>query len=342
MQSHVRSSIFVIFAVVLAGCETNVQPFGPEEAPTRVLMEVGGSAVYMDLGAFLAAAPGVVVEDFEGANTPPGSAVGCDGAFNSSTDNECFSPGAIREGISLRSLYFLDMLVVLRPGVWPGMTGTAVGPTGVDQPAGLTFPGTEVNAVGFTLLAPFGGPGTVLVEAWGTSDELLQSFEAQVGELTGVFNGLVTDAPIARVAITPPEDIGVLFDEIWFGSTAPAGGAEPGGVIVQVEQGAINPRSQGVIPVSVLTTDDFDAARIDPATVRFGPGEAQAHRSSGKISDVDGDGRPDMVLHFSAAAANLSCGDEEATLTGRTLDGVAFEGTAPVRVLCLPAPPGRR
>jgi len=340
MQSSVRSSILVIFALFLAGCEANIQPLGPEGAPTRVLMEIGGSAVYTDLGAFLAAAPGVVVEDFEGANPGPGEAAACDGTFSSTTDNECFSPGAIREGVVLRSVWS-NQLVIIRPPLI-GLASTVVGLNSAGDVAEISFPGGEVNAAAFTLLAPTGGPGVVPVEAWGPEGELLQSFEAQVGDFVGEFNGLVADAPIVRLTFTPPPGLGLLFDEIWFGSTVPAGGAETGDVIVQVEQGAINPRSQGVIPVSVLTTDDFDAARIDPSTVRFGPGEAQPHRNSGKISDVDGDGRPDMVLHFSTVAANLSCGDEEATLTGRTLNGDAFEGTAPVRVLCLPAPRGRR
>ena len=32
---------------------------------------------------------------------------------------------------------------------------------------------------------------------------------------------------------------------------------------------SINPRSKGVIPVAILTTDTFDATTVDSATVRF-------------------------------------------------------------------------
>ena len=38
---------------------------------------------------------------------------------------------------------------------------------------------------------------------------------------------------------------------------------------------SINPKNKGVIPVAVLTTDDFDAQVVDGRTVRFGPNEAE-------------------------------------------------------------------
>jgi hypothetical protein len=37
---------------------------------------------------------------------------------------------------------------------------------------------------------------------------------------------------------------------------------------------SINPRSKGVIPVAILTTDTFDATTVDPLSVTFGPDEA--------------------------------------------------------------------
>jgi hypothetical protein len=58
---------------------------------------------------------------------------------------------------------------------------------------------------------------------------------------------------------------------------------------------AINPNSNGVIPVAILTTDAFDATTVDPLSVEFGPhssrrsprrqepeGEDTAPRTSGK------------------------------------------------------------
>jgi hypothetical protein len=82
---------------------------------------------------------------------------------------------------------------------------------------------------------------------------------------------------------------------------------------------SINPNSKGVIPVAILTTADFDAATVDPATVAFGPdGAAPVHYA---LEDVDGDGDIDMILHFKTQDTGISPGDTEATLTAETEDG---------------------
>jgi len=87
----------------------------------------------------------------------------------------------------------------------------------------------------------------------------------------------------------------------------------------------VNVRSKGVIPVAVLSTDDFDATSIANETVAFGPGGA-APVHGGHIEDIDGDGYPDMLLHFSMQESDITCSDEDAMLTGETLDGMAIEG----------------
>ena len=61
------------------------------------------------------------------------------------------------------------------------------------------------------------------------------------------------------------------------------------------ESGApVNPSSNGVIPVAILTTDTFDATTVDPGTVRFGPSGATIAHEQGHLVDVDGDG--DLVV----------------------------------------------
>lgn len=94
---------------------------------------------------------------------------------------------------------------------------------------------------------------------------------------------------------------------------------------------SINPRSKGVIPVAILTTDDFDALDVDVSTVRFGPGGAPEAHGKGHPEDVDKDGDLDLVLHFSTTSARIPCGSREATLTGETFDGRRIEGTDSVR-----------
>lgn len=95
---------------------------------------------------------------------------------------------------------------------------------------------------------------------------------------------------------------------------------------------SINPGSKGNIPVAILTTLDFDASQVDPATVSF----AGAAPLRWAMEDVDSDGDVDMVLHFSTRATNLAAGDTEATLAGKTLaafGALDFSGTDTVRVV---------
>jgi hypothetical protein len=80
-----------------------------------------------------------------------------------------------------------------------------------------------------------------------------------------------------------------------------------------------------------LTTDEFDAADVDPGTVLFGPGGAYAEQYA--LEDVDDDGDIDLILHFRTQDAGIAAGDTEAVLTGETLEGRRIEGSDRVRVL---------
>jgi len=90
----------------------------------------------------------------------------------------------------------------------------------------------------------------------------------------------------------------------------------------------INLKSNGVTPVAILSTHDFNAADLDPATVTFAGASAQ--RSS--MEDVNGDGLPDQVFQFATPELKLSPTDTQATLDGRTFGGLRVRGTSAVRV----------
>jgi len=108
---------------------------------------------------------------------------------------------------------------------------------------------------------------------------------------------------------------------------APAG-PPPGPTEVTIDvRSTINPRSKGVIPVVIFTTATFDATTVDPATVRFGPGNASEAHGTGHISDVDGDGDLDLMLHFRTQDAAIPCGATSASLTGQTFSAQAIQGT---------------
>jgi hypothetical protein len=103
----------------------------------------------------------------------------------------------------------------------------------------------------------------------------------------------------------------------------------------------INLRSNGVVPVAVLTKDGFSAATIDPATVRFA-GAVPVHST---LEDVDGDSDEDMLFHFRTQELDLNEESVEAALTaqladsvtsqsaGQTGDGPTVSGTDKVRII---------
>jgi hypothetical protein len=92
---------------------------------------------------------------------------------------------------------------------------------------------------------------------------------------------------------------------------------------------SINLKSKGKISIAILTTDEFDAAMVDPDTVLFA-GAAPVHYT---MEDVDKDGDMDMILQFATQDTDIMLGDTEATLTGQTLNGETIIGTDMVRTI---------
>jgi hypothetical protein len=92
---------------------------------------------------------------------------------------------------------------------------------------------------------------------------------------------------------------------------------------------SINLGSKGVVPVAVLTTDDFDASTVDPDTVLF----AGAQPVRWTLEDVDGDGDLDLLFHFKTQELDLDEDSTEATLTGETSDEMQIEGTDMVNIV---------
>ena len=106
------------------------------------------------------------------------------------------------------------------------------------------------------------------------------------------------------------------------------------------DSNSINPSSNGVIPVAILTTStaqgeavDFDATTVDPVSVGFGPNGATETHGHGHVQDVDDDGDLDLVLHFRTRETGIQCGDTEASLIGESFDGQGIEGTDAIQTV---------
>jgi 6-phosphogluconolactonase len=102
-------------------------------------------------------------------------------------------------------------------------------------------------------------------------------------------------------------------------------------VAVDVKPGSaenpVNPKSRGVIPVAILSTSAFAASTVDSSSVRLGPNQASPTQAGGQLEDVNGDGKPDLVLHFRVQDSGIQCGDTSVSITGRTVSGVPIKGS---------------
>lgn len=77
---------------------------------------------------------------------------------------------------------------------------------------------------------------------------------------------------------------------------------------------AINTKSNGQIPVAVLSTDQLDATSIDISTVAFGPDAASEAHNRLHLEDLNSDGLMDAVFHFRTRETGIVKGDEEACI----------------------------
>jgi hypothetical protein len=101
---------------------------------------------------------------------------------------------------------------------------------------------------------------------------------------------------------------------------------------------AINLGSQGLIPVAIMSTEDFDASTVDPATVELG-GSGVAVRGKGprlmaRMEDINGDGALDLVIKLETA--NLDPGsfqNGEVFLNGQTYDGQLIKGSDEITIV---------
>jgi hypothetical protein len=211
-------------------------------------------------------------------------------------------------------------------------------------PGQLSFhpgPNGEYSVVRWT--APIAG--TYIIAATFTGiDALPTSTDVHILHNSGVlFEGIVNDYQIPHAfstmqAVATGDTIDFIVGrgpngDYTFDSTAldVTITRQETGVQIDIKPGSspnsINPKSNGVIPVAILTTDIFDATTVDPLSVRFGPEGAKEAHNKGHIEDVNHDGEPDLVLHFRTRDTGIKCGDTSASLTGETFDGNPIQGS---------------
>jgi hypothetical protein len=92
-----------------------------------------------------------------------------------------------------------------------------------------------------------------------------------------------------------------------------------------------NNDGNGVIPVAILGSEDFDVHQVDVMTLSL---EGMAVAAKGKADkllaayeDVNGDGHIDLVIKIEDVDGVFEQGTATATLSGQLLDGTPIEGT---------------
>jgi hypothetical protein len=93
---------------------------------------------------------------------------------------------------------------------------------------------------------------------------------------------------------------------------------------------SINLKSKGVVPVAVLSSQDFNPVGVIVDTVLF----AGASPEKFAYKDTNSDGVADLILHFrTQELVELTSSSTEATLTGELRDGGSITGTDSVQMV---------
>src|SRR5690606_14308152 len=80
----------------------NSQPFtGVAEIVRNEYRNVGSLTFYSDRAVFQTDNPGPTAEDYSGHHAPANSVTTCTSPINSQSNDACFTPGAIVDGLSL-------------------------------------------------------------------------------------------------------------------------------------------------------------------------------------------------------------------------------------------------
>ena len=214
----------------------------------------------------------------------------------------------------------------LKYNMWGGNTNPYWGTNWFDAtsplPEGVTFSQVEdgddfVYAVSMSyaiLGISEGDTFPVQIKARDFNDDYVQSYsgyEGYNGEYS-FYNGLyITDTGVLEVTLPKP----VIKVEIDIKPSS--------------DPNSINLGSKGVVPVAVLTTDNFDASSVNPITVEF----AGASPVRWTMEDVDSDGDLDMLFHFKTQDLVLDEDSTEATLIGETNSGNPIKGTDTVNIV---------
>lgn len=168
------------------------------------------------------------------------------------------------------------------------------------------------------------------------SSDLLHDFSLNPGSVVGLratLKLLGTAESVPTDTVLPAAGSGSNYELVKIASQVLQ-------AVIDIKPGSrvnnINRGSEGKIPVAVISDADFNAFLIvDRSSLTFGrTGEEQslAFCNTGS-EDVNGDGLPDLVCHFTTKLTGFQTGDVSGILNGHTTDGMVFTAEDSVRIL---------
>ncbi len=117
----------------------------------------------------------------------------------------------------------------------------------------------------------------------------------------------------------------------------------PTGTLVEIdirpgsEQNPVNPKSHGVLPVGILSSDTFDATEVDPSTVFLAGAPVALRSQQSKYltseEDVNIDGLTDLLVKIETELLELDLPTGPVIMVGSTFEGDPFWGEDFVRVV---------
>ena len=278
-----------------------------------------------------------------------GSAVAFDGSGSSDPDGDAltydwdFGDGTTGSGVAPSHAYADDGSYTVTLTVGDGdETGVAMTSAVIANVAPTTDAGPDVSIPSGETLSfsgTFTDPGVLDAPwswtiDWGVPPPTAGSTSSMTDPIVASRRYCAVGPHVLTLAVTDKDGdtgsdtrtvtvtaIGVLLD------------VTPGGTPNSVSLG-----SRGVLPVALLASATFDPRQVDPSTIRLGdeagadtPVAARANGTlHATVEDVNGDGRPDLLLKFEVPAL-VANGDLVAGTTQLVLRAVLADACTSVR-----------
>lgn len=106
-----------------------------------------------------------------------------------------------------------------------------------------------------------------------------------------------------------------------------AGGCGMADASIGIMPSSINPSKNGMITVTIKSSAKFDAATVNPKSVRFGVNGTEAAPAKYALTSSNNKGKSDLVLQFPSKETGIACGTTAGLVTGTTANGTKVVGS---------------